>query len=122
MQQRPAKDKESSSLRTRRTQPALPGATMPTLSMGAPAQQYPARPYDPSAKKRLNAGQRSVLQLLGLGTLLEVLFLAFYPLLAGAASHNDAAKQALQGLFLWTLQLYWTNAFPALLRGLEQAP
>ena len=100
MQRRPGRDRGSDSIRARRTQPALPGATMPTVSMVAPLQQYPARLYEPQspAKKRPDYGRRALLQLLSLGALLEVLFLALYPLFAGVTSGNDAAKQALPGL------------------------
>src|SRR5881227_4107818 len=82
MQRRPGRDRGSDSIRTRRTQPALPGSTMPTVPMVAPSQQYPARLYEPQspAKKSPHYGRRAVLQLLSLGVLLEVLFLAMYPL------------------------------------------
>lgn len=53
---------------------------------------------------------------------MEVLFLALYPLLANSASYNDVAKQALLGVFPWTLQLYWTTAFPALMHLLARVP
>lgn len=55
-----------------------------------------------------------MLQLLSLGILLELLFLALYPLLVGAASSNNIAQQALLGVFPWLPKLYWTNALPAL--------
>ena len=55
-----------------------------------------------------------MLQLLGLGILLELLFLALYPLLVGVASTNNIVQQAWQGLFPWLPELYWTNALPVL--------
>ncbi|TMC81506.1 MAG: hypothetical protein E6J10_11535 [Chloroflexi bacterium] len=124
MQRRPGRDRGSDSIRARRTQPALPGATMPTVSMVAPLQQYPARLYEPQspAKKRPDYGRRALLQLLSLGALLEVLFLALYPLFAGVTSGNDAAKQALPGLFPWISRLYWTRAVPLLVQLLAQVP
>src|SRR3989440_11745893 len=124
MQRRPGRDRGSDSIRARRTQPALPGATMPTVSMVAPLQQYPARLYEPQspAKKRPDYGRRALMQLLSLGALLEILFLAFYPLFAGVTSGNDAAKQALPGLFPWISRLYWTRAAPVLVQLLAQVP
>jgi len=97
---------------------------MPTVSMVAPLQQYPAGLYEPQspAKKRPDYGRRALLQLLSLGALLEVLFLALYPLLAGVTSGNDAAKQALPGLFPWIVRLYWTRAVPVLVQLLAQVP
>ena len=84
--------------------------------MVAPAR--PAGLYEPRspAKKRPHYGRRALLQLLSLGLLLEVLFLALYPLLAGVTARNDAAKQAVLGLFPWIPRLYWTTAFPALVQ------
>ncbi len=102
----------------------MPGTTMPTVSMVAPLQQYPARLYEPQspAKKRPDYGRRSLLQLLSLGALLEVLFLALYPLFAGVTSGNDAANQALPGLFPWISRLYWMRAVPVLVQLLAQVP
>src|SRR2546430_11573032 len=124
MQRRPGRDRGSDSIRARRTQPALPGATMPTVSKVAPLQQYPAGLCEPQspAKKRPDYGRRALLQLLSLGALLEILFLALYPLFAGVTSGNDAAKQALPGLFPWISRLYWTRAMPVLVQLLAQVP
>src|SRR5438093_493294 len=124
MQRRPGRDRGSDSIRTRRTQPALPGATMPTVRMVVPSRQYPAGLYEPQspAKKRPNYGQRALLQLLSSGLILEMLFLALYPLLAGVTTSNDAAKQAWLGLFPWISRLYWTRAFPGLVQLLTQVP
>ncbi len=93
-------------MRTRRTNRALPGATLPTAPIAARSRQYIV---EPQPTKRPNYGRRAVLQLLGLGICLELLFLAFYPLLAGAAPSNDAGKQALLGIFPWLPRLYWTS-------------
>ena len=54
-----------------------------------------------------------MLQLLGLGILLELLYLALYPLLVGASS-TTVAQQALLDVFPWLPKLYWTNALPVL--------
>src|SRR5436305_121435 len=118
MRQHPARDRGPSSIHTRRTHPALPGATMPTAPIVAPSPQNTAQFYEPQlpAKKRPNNKRRALLQLLSLGLLLEICFLACYPLLAGATPRDDAAKQALLGLFPWLPQLYWTSVFPSLVR------
>ena len=122
--QRPDRDKESSSIRTGRTEPALPGATMPTVPTVTALQKYPARLYEPQSppKKRANPARRALLQLLGLGFLLEALFLAFYPLLANITPESDAAKRALLATFPWIARLYWTTAFPELAHVLAQVP
>jgi hypothetical protein len=119
MQQRPGRGRAqgSASMRTRRTNPALPGATLPTAPIAARSRQYIV---EPQPTKRPNYGRRAILQLLGLGICLELLFLAFYPLLAGAAPSNDAGKQALLGLFPWLPRLYWTS--PAMQQLLAHLP
>lgn len=115
MQQRPRRDLGSSSIRTRGTQPALPGATAPTAPLVARSQYYAGVPQKPpKIRKQPNYGRRAVSQLLGLGILLELLFLACYPLFAGVTPGNDVANQAMQGLFPWLPRLYWTTAFLAL--------
>src|SRR5437870_12974065 len=75
MQRRPGRDRGSDSIRARGTQPALPGATMPTVPMVAPAR--PAGLYEPRspAKQRLHYARRAVLRLLSLVLLREVLLL-----------------------------------------------
>ena len=120
MQQHPGTDRRvgrgqsSSSIRARRTQPALPGATSPTASVVARSRPpYLVEPRK-APRKRPNYGRRAVLQLLVLGILLELLFLALYPLLAGVAPTGNIAQQALLGIFPWLPKLYWTKAFPAL--------
>src|ERR1700676_3484712 len=100
MQQRPGRVRAqgSASMRTKRTHPALPGATLPTAPIAARSREYLV---EPQPTKRTNYGRRAIFQLLGLGICLELLFLAYYSLLAGAAPTNDAGKQALLGLFPW---------------------
>src|SRR5947209_1489060 len=121
MQQRPGRDRGSpNTMRTRGTQPALPGATLPTASIATPSRQQPAVFYKPKQppQKRPNYTKRAILQLLGLWLLIEGLFLACYPLFANATPVNDVAKQALLGLFPWLPQLYWTSRFPQLAQEL----
>ncbi len=109
----------SHSMRARRTQPALPGATLPTAPIVAQHQQ---QGQTPTTIKRLNYGQRTLRKLLGLGILLEILYLALYPLLAGMTPRDDAAKQALLGLFPWLPRLYWTTALPAVAENVARIP
>ena len=119
MQQRPRRDRDTAAIRARGTQPALPGATLSTAPLIARSQQFGDEPQKPPKVPRLpNYGRSAVFQLLGLGLLLEILFLACYPLLIGVASTKDATKQAMQGLFPWLPRLYWTMAFPSLPRFL----
>lgn len=104
--------------RTQRTQPALPGASIPTTPH--PARQGAGAP---ALKRTLpRHSLRAALKLLGIGLLLEALFLALYPLLAGVTPDNDGAKQGLQGLFPWLPRLYWSTAFPALVQALSHVP
>lgn len=122
MQQGPgSKDRSLYPLRSGRTQPALPGATLPTASMTARSQQYQLEPQDPS-HRRPNYGRRVLLALIGLGLLVEALLLASYPLLAGATTREDAATQALLGLLPWLPHLYWTTALPFLAQIVAHVP
>ncbi|MBV9228142.1 MAG: hypothetical protein JOZ18_02425 [Chloroflexi bacterium] len=72
--------------------------------------------------KRHFAGLRAVFLLLVLGGLLELLYLALYPLLAGIPIANDPVQQALPGIFPWLSRLYWTTMFPTLRQFLTQVP
>ncbi len=122
MQQRPgSKDRSFYPPRSRRTQPALPGATLPTAPVPVRSQQYPIEPPT-SPDRRPNYGRRALLAFIGLGLLLEVLLLATYPLLAEATSREDAAKQALLGLLPWLPHLYWTTTMPALVQLVAHIP
>jgi hypothetical protein len=73
-------------------------------------------------KKRPQFAKRAALKLLGLGLLLALLYLAMYPLLAGAGTDNILAKQALYGMFPWLPRLFWTSwaSFP--IHGLNDLP
>ena len=122
MQWRPGgRDKSLYPVRSGRTQPALPGATLPTAPIATRSQSYPNELQTP-AKNRPNYGQRALLTLLGLGALLELLLLAVYPLLAAATSRTDAARQALLGLFPWLAHLYWTSVLPFVVIALSHVP
>jgi hypothetical protein len=117
MQQHP-RDQRSRSLRGRRTQPALPGVTLPTAPIIKQSQRNTALPQPP-IKKRPQHAQRVALKLVGLGLLLALLYLAMYPLLAGAVAGNGAAKQALFGVFSWLPRLFWTSWASFLVQGLN---
>jgi hypothetical protein len=111
----------SSSLRNQRTQPTLPGATLPTVPVVA--QPASAGLYEPRVQSKKHYTPRHALfQLFLLGTLLEVCWLALYPLLAAATPPHDIAKQALLGLFPWLPQLYWTTKLPFLNSWLAGIP
>ncbi|HEY6409111.1 MAG TPA: hypothetical protein VIY29_16750, partial [Ktedonobacteraceae bacterium] len=122
MQRRPdSKDKGLYPVRSGRTQPALPGATLPTAPIVARSQQYPVERIT-STKRRPAYGRRTLFVLLGLGVSIELLLLATYPLLSAVTSRTDAAKEALLGLFPWLPHLYWTAAFPFLVELLSHVP
>ena len=106
------------SLRGRRTQPALPGVTLPTAPIVVQSQRDAALPQPP-VKKRPRYAQRAALKLLGLGALLAVVYLAMYPLLAGAVVDNGAVEQALYGVFPWLPRLFWTAWASFLVKGLN---
>lgn len=111
MQQRP-KQRTVDSSRSRRTRPVLPGVTQPTTRIISPTTPRP----NVLSNKRTGL-RRTLLQLGLLGGVLELLFLALYPLLAAITRADSAGQQvqrALPDLFPWLPSLYWTNAFPAL--------
>ena len=108
MKQNPGEN-ASRSLRARRTQPALPGITMPTTPVTTPQSRIDTP--QPVAKKQ--PARSALWRLLVLGLLLALLYLALYPLFAGAIPDHVAAKQALLGAFPWLAHLYWTGWTPA---------
>ncbi len=112
MQQRP--DQQTvDALRSRRTQPALPGVTQQSVPIISPTTP---RPSAISARKTRNSSP-ILLQLSLLGVIMELFFLALYPVLIGITRVDGSAKQvshALPTLFPWLPALYWTTAFPAL--------
>ncbi len=91
--------------RSRRTPRAHPEGTAPSATRLHHRDRLP-----------LQVGRRALLQLVGLGLLLELLYLTLYPLLAGGMSDHDPVRQALPDLFPWLLKLYWTTLWPALPR------
>ncbi len=112
--QQPPNQRTVNSFRSRRTQPALPGVTQPTVII-SPTTPRPGTP--PVRKTRI--AWRTTLQLGLLGVLLELLLLALYPLLAATTRTGNAGQlvqQAVPSLFPWLPSLYWTHAFPALPR------
>ena len=111
--QQPPNQRTVDLFRSRRTQPALPGVTQPTVII-SPTTPRPGTP--PVRKTRI--AWRTVLQLSVLGVLLELLLLALYPLLASITRTGNAGQvvqQAVPSLFPWLPSLYWTHTFPALL-------
>ena len=108
----------SGSIRSQRTRPAIPGATASTLPLDA------QRPYMSVSKKI----RRVTFLLLILGVLLEIIYLALYPLLlditgTGSPSNQQQLQQVQQALprvFPWLPSLYWTKAFPWLASLLAQ--
>ena len=121
MQQYPGRPTSPRSIRGRRTQPALPGASLPTAPLIVQSQPYNGVPQ-PFAKKQPQPARRAVLKLFGLGLLLEIFYLALYPLLGNIGGSNAAAKQALLGVFPWLPHLYWTTWFPAFASFLNAIP
>lgn len=109
-------------MRTKRTQPALPGVTLPTSPIVAPSRYNlgeSQEPQPPTQKKRSRRGWRATLTLMGFGLFLAMVLLAMYPLLANGyiASNgptNSAAQRAILGLFPWIPRLYWTTRLPIL--------
>lgn len=121
MQQHP-RDQRSRSVRGRRTQPALPGVTLPTASLVVQSQRNTTSPRSPVIKNRPRYAKRAVLKLVGLGLLLALLYLAMYPLLAGAVVGNGLAKQALYEMFPWLPRIYWTSWASFLVQSLNHLP
>ncbi len=73
-------------------------------------------------KKRSQYAKRAALKLLGLGLLLVLLYLAMYPILAGAVAANGLAKRAPYGMFPWLSHLFWTSWASFLAQGLNHLP
>ncbi len=114
MQQRPG-GRETNPVRMRRTNPALPGATLPTSAVPTRVQQLP--PHSPPARKRPNGTGRAVIWLCVTGILIELCTLALYPVLAYATystNSTSATTQAVTRLFPWITRLYWKSAWPVL--------
>src|SRR5579863_10267531 len=118
MQQRP-RDREASFMRAKRTQPALPGVTLPTSPIVAPSQynlMNSHEPRQPTQKRRSRYGWHATFKLTGSGLFVAIFLLALYPLLANvsAGPTYGAAQQAITGLFPWLSRLYWTTNAPVI--------
>src|SRR6266487_6210978 len=105
-------------VRRRRTQPALPGVTLPTTPIVVQSKRNTAFPQ-PLMKKRFHHARQAALKLLGLGLLLALLYLALYPLLTGSVVGNEATKQALFETFPWLPHLFWTSWASFLVQALN---
>ena len=99
----------------------LPGAMLPTTPLAAQrAVNDTPRPGRKSTQPHY--GLHAAWKLAILGLLLEVIYLALYPLFAAAPAVSSGAQEAFSGLFPWLPRLYWTNAFPALSQALAHLP
>ncbi len=110
MQQHPG-HRAIDSVRKQRTQPALPGVTLPTVPIVA--QPLPPMTTFQFASKT-QRGNGKVVVLWGLALLLEGLYLALYPLLTGGTQVRDSFRQAIEGLFPWVSIFYWPAHWPVL--------
>jgi hypothetical protein len=107
-------------MRARRTQPALPGVTLPTDSIRVQQQQGSTLPQPPTSKKQPRHAKQAALKLIGLGLLLSLLYLAMYPLLAEVG--NSPLNQAYYTKFPWLPHLFWTSWASFLVQGLHHIP
>ncbi len=119
MQQRISEDR-ARSMRARRTQPALPGVTLPTASIMVQQQHGSALPNSLMSKKQPQHAKRAAQKLIGLGLLLALLYLAMYPLLAGVG--NRPLNKAFYVEFPWLPHLFWTSWASLLVQGLHHIP
>ncbi len=116
--QQPPNQRTVDTFRSRRTNPALPGVTQPTLILSPTTP----RPGTPTARKTRRAW-RPVLQLFFLGIIIELFLLALYPLLANTTRTGHAGESvqhALPSLLPWLPSLYWTHVFPVVPQLLSQ--
>lgn len=117
------REQGQSPMRQRRTQPALVGATAPTVPTFAQESAQTAGPYEPERPGKQAARQaRHALWLLalpGIGSI--ILWLALAPLLSLITPAGDPAKTALLRAFSWLPRLYWTNALPGIVQLLARA-
>ena len=106
-------------MRAHRTQPALPGVTLPTASVKV-QQQDSTLPQSPRGKKQPRHARQAAVKLLGVGLLLILLYLAMYPLFA--ALGNKPLNQAYYVKFPWLPHLFWTSWASFLVQGLKHIP
>ena len=110
--QQPPRSQHSRELRSRRTQPALPGAalsTTPVYVSAAHRQRWPQLP----ARKGPSLLRRALFRLSLPGLLLCLCALLSYPLLFESLPGSSTAR-ALLGTFPWLTRLFWTNRVPFL--------
>ena len=133
-----SEERASSSFRSQRTHPALPGATASTFPLNTQkasvsiVKRGPDRYSGYGDYSGFSSYRRVILPLLVLGVLLELAYLALYPLLAYSINtgsdvgkqtpHMQQVQSALPTLLPWLPHLYWTNGFPALLHVLAALP
>ncbi|HEX6109159.1 MAG TPA: hypothetical protein VFZ02_07055 [Ktedonobacteraceae bacterium] len=106
-------------MRARRTQPALPGVTLPTASIVVQSKLSSALPQPPNNQQPQHA-KRAAHKLAGLGLLLALIYLATYPLLAGVG--NGPLNQAFYAVFPWLPHLFWTSWTPFIVQVLHHTP
>ena len=106
-------------MRAHRTQPALPGVTLPTASVKV-QQQGSTLPQSPRGKKQPRHARQAAFKLLGAGLLLILLYLAMFPLFA--ALGNKPLNQAYYVKFPWLPHLFWTSWASFLVQGLKHIP
>ncbi|MGZ3615952.1 MAG: hypothetical protein ACXWOL_03575 [Ktedonobacteraceae bacterium] len=118
MQRRTSEDR-TRSIRAHRTQPALPGVTLPTASVNV-QQQDSALPQLHRVKKHTQHAREAAYKLLGTGLLLILLYLAMYPLFASMG--NKSLNQAYYVKFPWLPHLFWTSWAFFLVQALKHIP
>lgn len=89
-----------------RTQPAMPGAHVAMPETPIPAFHSHISP------QRHKALRHAVLRLLLLGTMLECLYLALYPLFVYATPHGDALQNLFLAFFPGSKTFYWGSVLP----------
>jgi hypothetical protein len=108
----------------RRTQPALPGGTLPTTPVVTPPAGQPLRSSRLLIKAfttELRAVWSKIAALLCFAILIELCLVAIYPLFVDLAPTNDLLRQALPGLFSWLPHFYWTAHFSFLQTWLNRS-
>jgi hypothetical protein len=106
---------------SQRTQPAVPGATLPTLPMlsAAARSAQRGRPLPPLHKQVVT--YLPLLPLLCFAFLIELCLLALLPLFALLAQPHDALVSAFFSALPWVSHLFWT-AHPSVVRWLAALP
>lgn len=118
MQQPP--QQPTRSLRSGRTNPALPGLRLPTTPVYVPAAPRQRWPQLSTSQDRSSL-RRVFFQLLLLGLLLGLCYWLLYPLF-GEALPGSFAAQGLIRAWPWLPNLFWTKQFPGLVWVLSFVP